>query len=132
MIEEEQEMKEYTARKKQDQINAENKFKLEAQQKLQKELEQKELEKKEAQARLELELKNKEKNNTPSSINKTELAKHASKSDAQIVLSGKVYDITKYIHRHPGGNVILKGLGKDATELFSKLSFSFLIYLLTF
>ena len=32
----------------------------------------------------------------------------------------KVYDVTEYIHRHPGGKIIIKGIGKEATNLFNK------------
>ena len=33
-----------------------------------------------------------------------------------------VYDITSYIRKHPGGKIILEGVGKDATNLFSRLA----------
>jgi cytochrome-b5 reductase len=36
-----------------------------------------------------------------------------------VILFGGVYDLTKYIHKHPGGkDVINNNLGKDATEKF--------------
>jgi protoporphyrinogen oxidase len=50
-----------------------------------------------------------------------EVAKHNKKSDAWIVIHKKVYDITKWIPIHPGGMIILKGVGKDATELFESI-----------
>ena len=50
-----------------------------------------------------------------------EVAKHNTKSDAWIVISGKVADITKWIPKHPGGDVIMKGVGKDATKLFNSI-----------
>jgi len=37
-----------------------------------------------------------------------------------MVINGKVYDVTRYIPFHPGGNKILMGVGKDGTELYSK------------
>jgi protoporphyrinogen oxidase/cytochrome b involved in lipid metabolism len=50
-----------------------------------------------------------------------EVAKHNKKSDAWIVIDGKVADITEWIPKHPGGNVIMKGAGKDATALFTNI-----------
>jgi len=47
-----------------------------------------------------------------------EVASHANKNDCWLVIDGKVYDVTKFIPDHPGGNEILKGCGKDATSLF--------------
>lgn len=50
-----------------------------------------------------------------------EVAKHNKKSDAWIVVNGIVADITKWIPLHPGGDAILKGIGKDATALFKAI-----------
>jgi cytochrome b involved in lipid metabolism len=50
-----------------------------------------------------------------------EVAKHNTKSDAWIVISGKVANITNWISKHPGGDVIMKGVGKDATRLFNSI-----------
>lgn len=36
-----------------------------------------------------------------------------------MIINGKVYNVTKWIPKHPGGNVILQGIGKDATSLFN-------------
>ncbi len=47
-----------------------------------------------------------------------EVAKHSSREDCWIVIHGKVYDVTSFIPEHPGGDAILQGCGKDATELF--------------
>ena len=39
-----------------------------------------------------------------------------------MVLNGKVFDLTKYLPHHPGGEPkLLKGAGIDATSLFSKV-----------
>ncbi|MBX4197739.1 cytochrome b5 domain-containing protein [Candidatus Parcubacteria bacterium] len=50
----------------------------------------------------------------------TEVAKHNKSTDCWLAISGKVYDVTKFIASgmHPGGEAILQGCGKDATTLF--------------
>jgi len=71
------------------------------------------------------ESKKKTKKNISSTTEKTytleEVAKHNTKSDAWIVINGKVADITKWIPNHPGGDIIMKGVGKDATKLFNSI-----------
>ena len=47
-----------------------------------------------------------------------EVAKHTKKEDVWIVLYGNVYNVTDYVKMHPGGDVIMQGAGKDATDLF--------------
>lgn len=47
-----------------------------------------------------------------------EIAKHNSKEDCWLLISGKIYNVTKNIPVHPGGAAILEGCGKDATTLF--------------
>lgn len=47
-----------------------------------------------------------------------EVAMHNTPQDCYLEIEGKVYDVTKYINSHPGGNEILRGCGKDATDLF--------------
>ena len=49
-----------------------------------------------------------------------ELSKHNKLDDAWISINHRVYDITNYISKHPGGAIIKKGLGKEATNLFNK------------
>ncbi len=49
-----------------------------------------------------------------------EVATHNSASSCWLILDGRVFDVTKFIPSHPGGNDILKGCGKDATKMFSK------------
>jgi len=51
-------------------------------------------------------------------ITLADVEKHSTKEDCWLVLSGKVYDVTEMIGKHPGGEAILQGCGKDATELF--------------
>lgn len=43
---------------------------------------------------------------------------HRSSSSAWTAIHGKVYDITSFLSRHPGGAVILTSLGRDGTILF--------------
>ena len=50
-----------------------------------------------------------------------EVSKHNKKDDAWLIINNKVYDITKWIPIHPGGMIIMKGVGKDATELFNNI-----------
>lgn len=50
-----------------------------------------------------------------------DVKKHNKKTDAWLVINKKVYDVTKWVPDHPGGNIILKGVGKDATELFKTI-----------
>lgn len=50
-----------------------------------------------------------------------EVAKHNKKTDAWMVIDDKVYDVTSWIPHHPGGMIIMKGVGIDATELFKKV-----------
>jgi cytochrome b involved in lipid metabolism len=47
-----------------------------------------------------------------------EVALHNTKEDCWMVLSGKVYDVTAMVDRHPGGDTLVEGCGKDATEMF--------------
>lgn len=44
---------------------------------------------------------------------------HSTKEDCWMVIDNKVYDVTKFIPMHKGGDQILLGCGKDATELFN-------------
>jgi len=54
-----------------------------------------------------------------------ELKKHASKDSLYILLQEKVYDVTKFIDEHPGGDeVILAEAGADATEAFEDVGHS--------
>ena len=50
-----------------------------------------------------------------------EVEKHNKKSDAWIIINNKVADITEWIPKHPGGDIIMKGVGKDATTLFNNI-----------
>ncbi|MFH1442868.1 MAG: cytochrome b5-like heme/steroid binding domain-containing protein [Candidatus Micrarchaeota archaeon] len=58
---------------------------------------------------------------SPSSEVKTytlaDISQHSIKGDCWLAIYGKVYDVSEYT-KHPGGDAILEGCGKDATELF--------------
>ncbi|CEO96675.1 unnamed protein product (mitochondrion) [Plasmodiophora brassicae] len=48
-----------------------------------------------------------------------QVAQHCTRNDAWIVLHGLVYDVTRYVDFHPGGpSEIMRGVGRDATQLF--------------
>eukprot|EP01012_Entosiphon_sulcatum_P040035 TRINITY_DN53666_c0_g1_i1.p1 TRINITY_DN53666_c0_g1~~TRINITY_DN53666_c0_g1_i1.p1 ORF type:complete len:977 (+),score=132.51 TRINITY_DN53666_c0_g1_i1:24-2933(+) len=47
-----------------------------------------------------------------------DVLKHAKKEDAWIAVHGSVYDITDWIPRHPGGEVLLPLLGHDCSDQF--------------
>jgi predicted heme/steroid binding protein len=51
-----------------------------------------------------------------------EVAKHTSKTDCWVVVSGDVLDVTSFLSQHPGGELaILTFAGKDATEEFNMI-----------
>lgn len=57
----------------------------------------------------------------PRKISPAELATHTSQFDCWTAYNGKVYNISQYMHYHPGGMpMLMKGAGKDCTKLFNK------------
>ena len=52
------------------------------------------------------------------SYSATDVAAHCTRGDAWIVIRGRVYDVTRYVDLHPGGDAILRHAGDDATEGF--------------
>lgn len=52
-----------------------------------------------------------------------EVDSHNSKSDKWVAIHGKVYDISKYVPEHPGGEEILLEIG-DRTESFEDIGHS--------
>lgn len=50
----------------------------------------------------------------------TEVNAHAEEGNCWTVVRGKVFDISSFTSKHPGGPGILKGCGKDSTEIFEK------------
>ncbi len=49
----------------------------------------------------------------------TEVSQHSSADDCWTIIDGKVYDITTYVPRHPGGNEIQLACGTDGSSLFN-------------
>lgn len=48
-----------------------------------------------------------------------EVKKHNKKGDAWTLIENKVYNISSWIPKHPGGEIIMQAVGKDATQLFN-------------
>jgi len=56
---------------------------------------------------------------------KKEVAKHTDKSSTWIIIHNNIYDVTKFLEEHPGGEeVLLEQAGKDATENFEDVGHS--------
>lgn len=51
-------------------------------------------------------------------ISADEVAKHNTVDDCWTIIHDQVFDISKAIAKHPGGEAILQGCGINATELF--------------
>lgn len=52
-------------------------------------------------------------------ISSATVASHTTKDDCWMIIGNSVYDVTRYVQNHPGGDEILRGCGKDATALFN-------------
>ncbi|KAL9649303.1 hypothetical protein ABK040_014606 [Willaertia magna] len=48
-----------------------------------------------------------------------EISKHNNEESAWLVINGKVYDVTNFVSRHPGGDMILLAAGRHSTELYN-------------
>ncbi|NXF23479.1 CYB5B protein, partial [Rhodinocichla rosea] len=54
-----------------------------------------------------------------------EVAKRNSSHEAWLVIHGRVYDVTRFLEEHPGGEeVLLEQAGRDATESFEDVGHS--------
>ncbi|XP_051113519.1 cytochrome b5-like [Andrographis paniculata] len=54
-----------------------------------------------------------------------EVSQHTSREDCWLLIDGKVYDVTKFLEDHPGGDeVLLASTGKDATDDFEDIGHS--------
>lgn len=56
---------------------------------------------------------------TPVQYTMSDVAMHSDKNSCWTVANGKVYDVTASIDKHPGGDKILQGCGKDMTQFFN-------------
>uniref|UniRef100_A0A0A9C6E0 Uncharacterized protein n=1 Tax=Arundo donax TaxID=35708 RepID=A0A0A9C6E0_ARUDO len=56
----------------------------------------------------------------------SDVALHASRNDCWVVIHGKVYDVTKFLEDHPGGEDVLlhASASGDATEAFEEVGHS--------
>lgn len=57
---------------------------------------------------------------TTKSYTLEEVGQHSTGASCWLILDNKVYDVTTFIPKHPGGEAILRGCGKDATQMFSR------------
>ncbi|KAK0404788.1 hypothetical protein QR680_017626 [Steinernema hermaphroditum] len=58
-------------------------------------------------------------------ISKAEVAEHNSSESCWVIMDDKVYDVTKFLMEHPGGDeVIIEQAGADATESFNDVGHS--------
>lgn len=54
-----------------------------------------------------------------------EVKKHNTRDSVWFIIYNKVYDVTKFIEEHPGGEeVLLEQAGKEASEIFEDVSHS--------
>lgn len=58
---------------------------------------------------------------SPDTFTLDQLSEHKDKTNCWIAIDQKVYDVTPFVASgfHPGEEAILRGCGKDATELFN-------------
>ncbi|GMY33900.1 cytochrome b5 [Fagus crenata] len=57
--------------------------------------------------------------------NLAEVSEHNTPKDCWLVIEGRVYDVTKFLEDHPGGDdVLLSSTGKDATNDFADVGHS--------
>ncbi|OCH96393.1 hypothetical protein OBBRIDRAFT_237224 [Obba rivulosa] len=51
-----------------------------------------------------------------------EVAKHNTQSSCWVIIKSKVYDVTDFLHEHPGGaQIILRHAGRDATTVYEPI-----------
>ncbi|KAF2078015.1 hypothetical protein CYY_000653 [Polysphondylium violaceum] len=50
---------------------------------------------------------------------------HNKKTDFWTIFDDKVYDLTAFLDKHPGGDIIMECAGKDSTSLFLDIGHSF-------
>ena len=57
-------------------------------------------------------------------FSRLEVAKHNTTEDCWIIIQTKVYDVTKYLTRHPGGDILFQHAGTDCTTHFVQAAHS--------
>jgi len=58
-------------------------------------------------------------------IDANEVARHNDEGSAWIIMNDRVYDVTKFLMEHPGGDeVLLQQAGGDATDAFNEVGHS--------
>lgn len=61
----------------------------------------------------------------PDIVTLEDVKKHNTRDSVWFVIHNKVYDVTKFMDEHPGGEeVLLEQAGKDASEIFEDVSHS--------
>lgn len=59
---------------------------------------------------------------TSTTYTMADVSTHSTKSDCWMVIDDSVYNVTAFVDKHPGGEVILERCGKDATSYFKGVS----------
>ncbi len=54
----------------------------------------------------------------PQKFTAEEVAQHVFPDDAWLIIDRKVYDVTHYVEKHPGGDKILRNVGGDNSVEF--------------
>ena len=57
--------------------------------------------------------------NAMEKFSSAEVAKHNTEEDMYLVIDNEVYDVTTFAPTHPGGTIIYKYMGKDASDQFA-------------
>ncbi|KAJ3149741.1 Cytochrome b5 [Geranomyces variabilis] len=61
----------------------------------------------------------------PRSLEWDEISKHNKRDDLWMVIDGKVYDTTRFLDEHPGGEEVMVEVGgQDASEAFEEIGHS--------
>ncbi len=54
-----------------------------------------------------------------------QVARHVTRHDCWMVIEGKVYDVTKFLDEHPGGeDILIDSAGRDSTREFEDVGHS--------